>query len=352
MKKAVREFSARYRAALEEYSAAGGEVALRQGYELGRWAIENGLGLLDVAAAYRRATAAVIAAARPREHVRTADRAGKFLIECLSPFEMPYRGYQDASAVFRLNAQLERRTEELEAVTKELKAFSYSLSHDLRAPLRSLDGFTELLLEECSDKVGPQGQEYLNRVQAASRRMADLIEAMLSLSRVSSAGLRREQVDLSGIARDVAAELQRSGPGRGVAFAITPGLTAAGDRTLLRAVVENLLGNAWKFTSRCAQAKIEFSALDKDGVRTFFVRDNGAGFDMAYAAKLFAPFQRLHSSAEFPGAGIGLATVQRVVHRHHGRVWAEGAVGKGATFYFALEHHDEAEPFAQAPSCS
>jgi signal transduction histidine kinase len=248
---------------------------------------------------------------------------------------------QSQAEIRQLNAELERRvierTGQLEAANKELEAFSYSVSHDLRAPLRGIDGFSHALLDEYADKLDVTGRHYLERVRAGSRHMAQLIEDLLNLSRVSRSEVQQVHVDLSALARTVAAELQRAQPDRAVAFAIESGVTAQGDPGLLRVALENLLGNSWKFTRKHAGARIEFGTVRRDGETMYFVRDDGAGFDMAYAGKLFHPFQRLHSAEEFEGTGIGLATVQRIVRRHGGRVWGEGAVEQGATFYFMLE---------------
>jgi len=225
---------------------------------------------------------------------------------------------------------------QLEAANKELEAFSYSVSHDLRAPLRSLDGFSQALLEDYHDRLDDTGRDFLQRVRAASQRMGTLIDDLLSLSRVTRGDLQVEKVDLSALATALAAELQRSDPQRDVRFAIAPDLVARGDPGLMRLVLQNLLGNAWKFTGKRSPAHVEVGSMAHDGGRAFFVQDDGAGFDMAYAAKLFGAFQRLHASDEFPGSGIGLATVQRIIHRHGGQVWAEGTPGRGATFYFTL----------------
>ncbi len=243
-------------------------------------------------------------------------------------------------ALQHLNADLERRvierTTQLEAANKELEAFSYSVSHDLRAPLRSIDGFSRTLLEDYADRLDAQGANYLQRVRAASQRMAQLIDDLLELSRLTRAELRWAPVSLSALALAVAEELRHNHPERAVEFVIAEGLTAEGDARLLRIALENLLGNAWKFTAKRPQARIEFGAARRNGETIYVVRDNGAGFDMEYADKLFGAFQRLHSTAEFPGTGIGLATVQRIIHRHGGRLWAEGAVEQGAAFYFTL----------------
>ena len=235
-----------------------------------------------------------------------------------------------------LNLELEQRHTELAAVNKELESFSYSVSHDLRAPLRGIDGFSQALLEDYADKLDEQGQNYLRRVRAAAQRMGELIDDLLTLSRVTRGELIQEVVDLSALAQSVANELRQAEPKRQVEFVIAEGLVVEGDRRLLRVMLENLLGNAWKFTSRHSSARIELGVTQSEGDLAFFVRDDGCGFDMAYAGKLFGAFQRLHSASEFPGTGIGLATVQRIVHRHGGKVWAEGRVGEGATFYFTL----------------
>jgi len=232
--------------------------------------------------------------------------------------------------------RLRRYATQLEAANKELEAFSYSVSHDLRAPLRSLDGFSQALLEDYHDRLDDTGRDFLQRVRAASQRMGTLIDDLLSLSRVTRGDLQVEKVDLSALATALAAELQRSDPQRDVRFAIAPDLVARGDPGLMRLVLQNLLGNAWKFTGKRSPAHVEVGSMAHDGRRAFFVQDDGAGFDMAYAAKLFGAFQRLHASDEFPGSGIGLATVQRIIHRHGGQVWAEGTPGRGATFYFTL----------------
>jgi signal transduction histidine kinase len=226
---------------------------------------------------------------------------------------------------------------ELERANAELDAFSYSVSHDLRAPLRAIDGFAQLVVKEYGATLDDRARHYLERVRAGTGRMAVLIDDLLSLSRVSRAPLRREMVNLSALARQIATELARREPARAVDCAIAEGLMAQADGSLVAVVLENLLGNAWKFTAKCARARIVLAREERGGESWFCVRDNGAGFDMAYASKLFAPFQRLHPSSEFEGTGIGLATVQRVIARHHGRIFAEGAVGEGAAFFFALE---------------
>jgi DNA-binding response OmpR family regulator len=226
--------------------------------------------------------------------------------------------------------------EELERKNKELEAFSYSVSHDLRAPLRSIDGFSRLLLEDYGPKLDDTGRNHLTRVRAAAQRMGELIDDLLDLSRVSRAELSRSRVSLSDVARTLADEISHRQPERKVAFVIAEGLVVDADSRLLRVLLDNLLGNAWKFTSKVAEPRIEVGSEKGEEGTEYFVRDNGAGFNMSYAQKLFSPFQRLHNEAEFPGTGIGLATVQRICDRHGGRVWAEGVVGEGATIHFTI----------------
>jgi DNA-binding response OmpR family regulator/anti-sigma regulatory factor (Ser/Thr protein kinase) len=226
--------------------------------------------------------------------------------------------------------------EELERKNKELEAFSYSVSHDLRAPLRSIDGFSQALLEDYGDRLEPPAQDYLRRVRAAAQRMGELIDDLLQLSQVGRAPLRRQPVDLSALAQAVAGALRRAEPDRRLEVRIAEGLAVEGDAGLLRTLLENLLGNAWKFTAKKAAPTIELAAMKEPEGVVYVVRDNGVGFDMAFADRLFAPFQRLHTVAEFPGTGIGLATVHRIVDRHGGRVWAEAAVGEGAAIFWTL----------------
>ena len=242
--------------------------------------------------------------------------------------------------IFKLNAGLEQRvaerTHQLEAVNKELEAFSYSVSHDLRAPLRGIDGFSQMLLKKYGDKLDETGNDYLQRVRRASVRMGELIDDLLQLSRVSRSRIKTEAVDLSRLARSILAELQEREPERKVVTEVQDGIEVSADPRLLKIALENLLGNAWKFTGKNSEAKIRFGAKRQDGELIVSVKDNGAGFNTKYAHKLFGAFQRLHSAAEFEGTGIGLATVQRIIHLHGGRVWADAAMDKGATFYFAI----------------
>jgi signal transduction histidine kinase len=229
---------------------------------------------------------------------------------------------------------LQRAKERADAANRELEAFSYSVSHDLRAPLRAIDGFSKILLDKYL--LDEKGGDYLQRVRNATQKMAQLIDDLLKLAHLTRGGMSITAVDLSLMAENVAARLRRSQPVRQVSFAITEGIVAPCDPHLIEVVLDNLLGNAWKFTAKKEQATIEFGSTLIDGTPAYFVRDNGAGFNMAYADKLFGTFQRLHLEKDFPGTGIGLSLVQRIIQRHSGKIWAEGEVDRGATFYFTL----------------
>ncbi|BBA70996.1 ATP-binding protein [Geobacter sulfurreducens] len=239
-----------------------------------------------------------------------------------------------------LNAELEervlQRTADLEAMNRELESFSYSVSHDLRAPLRHLEGFSEALLEDYADHLDENGRHCLERINGASRRLSQMIDAMLELSRLSRSDLQRERIDLGVMARDILDELHGAEPERRVSVKISDAMEAEGDARLVRVVMENLVGNAWKYSRTRQEAAIEIGTRQDGATTIYYVRDNGVGFDMAYADRLFAPFQRLHREDEFEGTGVGLATVQRIVHRHGGRLWAEAAPDNGATFFFTL----------------
>ncbi len=240
----------------------------------------------------------------------------------------------------QLNRDLERkvqeRTRQLEEVNRELEAFSYSVSHDLRAPLRSIDGFSQILAKKLQDQLDETGRDYMERVRRASQRMGQLIDDLLRLARVTRTQIKREQIDLSAIAMLVMDEIRKTDPSRQVSFVVQPDLFCYADPGLMRVVLDNLLGNAYKFTGKKSDARIEFGSCEREGEQAFFVRDNGAGFNMDYAQKLFGAFQRLHGTDEFSGTGIGLATVQRIVHRHQGKIWAEAKEGMGANFYFTI----------------
>ncbi len=243
---------------------------------------------------------------------------------------------QMEAEIFRSSQEVQQVNQQLRQANQELESFSYSVSHDLRAPLRSIDGFSLALLEDYADKLDEGGKDYLQRVRTATQRMGTLIDDLLNLSRVTRSEMSMERTDLGAIARFIASELQRTQPERRAKFRIAEDLIASVDSHLIRIVLENLLGNAWKFTSKRDSCLIEFGKTHCDGKLAYYVKDDGAGFDPAYANRLFGAFQRLHDKREFPGTGVGLATVQRIVHRHGGEIWAESAVDKGATFYFTL----------------
>jgi light-regulated signal transduction histidine kinase (bacteriophytochrome) len=252
-----------------------------------------------------------------------------FLVQLASIASLAIQHIQARNAV-------EQQATELEATNKELEAFSYSVSHDLRAPLRALDGFSEMVIEEYQNKLDEKAQDYLNRVRRASQRMSDLIDDMLKLSQITRADMYRDELNLSRIVQTIIEELQARQHERKVEFIIAPDATADGDLQLISIALRNLLENAWKFTGKCPQPRIQFGTFSKNGERVFYIKDNGAGFDMKDADKLFKAFQRLHTADEYEGTGIGLAIVQRIVRRHGGRIWVEAARGQGATFYFTL----------------
>jgi light-regulated signal transduction histidine kinase (bacteriophytochrome) len=249
---------------------------------------------------------------------------------------------KDITKLKEIEEALQAKTVQLEAANKELDAFSHSVSHDLRAPLRTIDGFSQALLEDYGQELPAEGRSYLERVRKATQHMATLIDDLLNLSRMTRAPMRMVSVDLSKLAQEIATELVSTQPERKARFDIAPHLKARGDTNLLRVVLVNLLSNAWKYTSKRELAEIEFGSKREDDETIYFIRDNGAGFDMINASKLFGAFQRLHATADFPGTGVGLATVQRIIHRHDGRIWAEAEVGRGATFFFTLPDAERA----------
>jgi signal transduction histidine kinase len=237
-----------------------------------------------------------------------------------------------------LNHALEDRAAQLESTNREIEAFAYSVSHDLRTPLRHIEGFSQILSESSIGKLDEESLDALEQIGTSVKRMGELIEDLLYLSRVATSAMNCREVNVSRLCHEIAQPLQHSQPDRPTKVVIQDGIIVQGDERLLRVALENLIGNAWKFSSRQAKARIEFGCQDN----VYFVRDNGVGFDMAYSSKLFTPFERLHSDDEFPGSGIGLATVQRIIHRHGGRIWAESSVGKGSCFYFTLAQREHA----------
>jgi light-regulated signal transduction histidine kinase (bacteriophytochrome) len=291
--------------------------------------VADGSGVLDMAAVHQAALASLVA--------NSTDAAADFFRELLSPFEMMLRGYIEANTELRqINEALLREREAVLAANRDLESFSYSVSHDLRAPLRAMAGFSAALDEAETGPLNPTQHEYVTRIRDNAAIMSRLIQALLELSRVARADVARARVDLTALGRDVAGKLHHADPERNVELVVQDSLVVDADPRLLRVVVENLLGNAWKFTSKRPTAQIELGVLPTAPEVTYFVRDDGAGFDMAYATHLFGAFARLHSANDFEGTGIGLATVHRIIRRHHGKIWAESHPDQGATFFFTL----------------
>lgn len=333
---------AEYVQTLGRYLAAPSESVLTEAYSLGRRALSEGVGLVEWAAVHDDALAVLEVSTAGSEALLGA---GMFFRESLSPYEMTQRGYAETNTwLERLNrdlrseiAQKERLAEQLRESNDELEAFSYSVAHDLRAPLRHIAGFSAVVLKDHSAQLDQEGRSLLGRVGAAVQRMADLIDGLLALSRTARGQLARGPVDLSPEAKAIFSRLRLTEPDRDVVVEVAESMPANGDPLLLEALLENLLGNAWKFTSKKPRAHIEVGIDETKTPPIYFVRDDGAGFDMAWADKLFGVFQRLHARDSFPGTGIGLATVQRIVRKHGGRIWAESEVDRGATFYFTLD---------------
>jgi light-regulated signal transduction histidine kinase (bacteriophytochrome) len=338
-----------YEKALRSYLHGAGEEALASAYTLGRQALVDGENILELVGIHHSALRAIDAEAPLDDQALV--HASEFLGEMLSPFEMTHRGFKEAyERLALLNSELTRKNEaleeaatvlkgakrETELANKELEAFSYSVAHDLRAPLRGIDGFGQALEEEYAPALGEEGQRYLRHIRSGALRMAQLIDDLLRLSRVGLSEMRLQTVDVTGLVRTVEQELRQASPERNVVLTVAEGMTASADPWLLRIVFENLLGNAWKFTSRRSVGQITCGTELSGERTTFFITDNGAGFDPRYRDRLFSPFQRLHTTAEFEGTGVGLAIVQRIVRRHGGEIQAEGVLDRSATFRFTL----------------
>jgi light-regulated signal transduction histidine kinase (bacteriophytochrome) len=338
LRDAEREFERLYAVALEVYLRHNDEEALSVAYELGRRAMRQGLGVLDMATAHQAAVVSFVPGSRELQISRGA-AAEDFFRELLSPFEMMFRGYAEANLELRrVNDALLREREAVLVANRELDSFSASVAHDLRAPLRAIAGFSSILEDAETGSLNEDQRDCVSRIRNGGATMSQLIESLLALSRVTRKDVERAHVDLTALGREILARLKHGDPDRDVEVQIHDALLVDADPGLLRVVVENLLSNAWKFTSKRPKAQIELGKLASGPTETvYFVRDDGAGFDMAYSAKLFDPFQRLHTTAEFDGTGIGLATVQRIIRRHHGRIWAESVPERGATFYFTLD---------------
>jgi light-regulated signal transduction histidine kinase (bacteriophytochrome) len=326
-----------YTRVLETYLVAGDELALSRAYELGRRAVMEGRGVLDMAVLHGSALENLVLSAPAVDRTRLARAATDVFTELLAPFEMSFRGYRATNEELqRLNENLRRQKEAVEVANQELESFSYSVSHDLRAPLSSIDGFTQVVLEKYAAALDDTGKRYLQKVRDATLHMAQLIDDLLALAHVEVDEIDRSDVDLSALVCLVSERLRAGSPGRDARFGIQVGVHGNGDPRLLGVLLDNLVGNAWKFSSRRERTEIAFGCEQREGRTVYFIRDNGAGFDMSYAAKMFTAFQRFHSAGEFEGTGIGLAIVHRVVRRHGGRIWAESMPDGGATFYFTL----------------
>ena len=323
-----------YTAGLRAYLEEPGESALAAAYDLGRAAMDSGAGVINIVGAHAEAVGSILDGS-PADAISA--RSIPFLVECLAPLEMAHRGFMEANrALQTANADLELRTGQLQTANKELESFAYSVSHDLRAPLRAIDGFSQTVTEDCAPLLDDAGRFAIERIRANAIRMERLIDDMLHLARISHGELSCGPTDLGALARQIVAELREQQPDRHLDVRIADGLVADVDPDFMRIALANLLSNAFKFTGRQAAPRIDFASETRDGEVVYYVRDNGAGFDMAYADQAFRPFERLHSQDEFTGTGIGLATVQRVIRRHGGRIWADAAIGRGATFSFTL----------------
>jgi signal transduction histidine kinase len=327
-----------YAVGLRAYLEDPDESALVAAYALGRAALDDGAGVTNLAATHAKALGSILGTDAA---ATMSIRSISFLVECLAPIEMAHRGFLEANqALQRLNADLEQRvrerTSQLEEANEGLSSFAYSVSHDLRAPARAIHGFSQVLLEDCAPMLDDVGRLALERIQANASRMGQLIDEMLQLARISSGQLNIGTVNLSAMAKEIVADLREQQPDRNPDIRIADPLFADADPDLIRIVLTNLLGNAVKFTANQPAPQIDFASEKQGDEVVYYVRDNGAGFDMAYVDKIFRPFERLHSQEDFPGTGIGLATVHRAIRRHGGRIWAEASLDGGATFFFTL----------------
>jgi light-regulated signal transduction histidine kinase (bacteriophytochrome) len=328
-----------YAASLRAYFDDPDESALAAAYALGRAALDNGTGITHVVGTHAEALGSILGISPATD---MSMRSISFLAECLAPLEMAHQGFMDANrALQRLNADLEQRvrerTRQLEEANEELGSFAYSVSHDLRAPVRAISGYSQVVLEDYAPLLDDAGRLALERLQANAIRMGQMIDDILHLAQVSREHVSLRPVDLSTLAKEIVAELREQQPDRNLDIRIADGLVADADPDLMRIALTNLLGNAVKFTSNQPAPKIDFASETQGEEIVYYVRDNGAGFDMAYVDNVFRPFERLHSQDEFPGTGIGLATVHRAISRHGGRIWADASVGRGATFFFTLK---------------
>lgn len=312
------------------------EAELQQGYKLGREALESKISLLQVTDVFLDAlTEALSPILKEKTPILVNTR--ELFSTILAPFEMIHRGFQESiSKLLKANETLKQQTKELTVINKGLETFSYTASHDLKAPLRIISGFGEILLEDYGKKLDEKGRDYLSKMISSSRKMGQLIEGLLTLGKLGHVEITRSTINLSQLAMEIIRDLQTTDPTRHVEILISENIEAQGDKALIYSVMNNLLRNAWKYTSKSLEAKIEFGVLLKEDKPIYFIRDNGVGFDMQYVDKVFNPFQRLHSESEFEGTGVGLATVHRIIELHSGSIWAESEIDQGATFYFTL----------------
>jgi light-regulated signal transduction histidine kinase (bacteriophytochrome) len=332
------EFGERYSFALRGYLGAPDETGLQTGYELGRNAAFSGVGVLKMVAIHHEILSEVLSSQSNPDGISTMiKRASDFLEEAISPFEMAYRGYKDANRELqRMNEALEESSRHLKEVNKELESFSYSVSHDLRTPLRAIDGFSYIMQTQYADILDNEGKELLRVIRNNTARMSQLIDDLLRFSRLSRNEMRMIPINMDELARDVFEQLRVNLKERNIHLKMGILPVARGDKSLLQEVFVNLLSNAIKFTRTKETAVIEVGCSAGKTENRYFIKDNGVGFDMKYAGKLFGVFQRLHSEEAYEGTGVGLAIVQRIISRHGGRVWAQGEAEKGAVFYFTL----------------
>lgn len=338
MKNKLYTFKQHYESALMDYLASVRESVLKEAYELGRQAIADGFGVLDIAAVhYEILPSIVINAHSSEENTLILKQTGDFFIECLSPFEITHRGFQEANVTLHtLNDNLKQSTIKLENLNKELETFSYSVSHDLRAPLRAIYGFSKIILEDYEEKLDENGKSVLRTIYSNAQKMGQLITDILNFSRISRREFKRVKINMNLLIREVIDEFKNTLPEKKHIFTVTDVPNALGDYIMLKEVWRNLVSNAIKFSSIKEKPIIEIGAFESHGEQTYFIKDNGVGFDMKYKGMLFEIFQRLHSEQDFEGTGVGLSIVKRIIEKHRGRVWGEGEVGKGATFYFTL----------------
>jgi light-regulated signal transduction histidine kinase (bacteriophytochrome) len=338
VKAALSELAEQYELALADYLASAGEAALQGAYRAGRRALADALGVMEFYAIHREALGRILRDCRTTEAcARAAAVATGFFAESLAPYEMALRGFRESSEQLRLaNEALEQRSSDLAAANKELEAFTYSVSHDLRAPLRHIDGFSKLLLDEYSEALPAQARHYLASVRDGTRQMGKMVDDLLNLSRVGRRELSVQLTGLNSLLAEVLNDLKPELEGREIEWQIGPLPFVECDPALIKQVLANLLSNAVKFTRPRKSAVVEVGATTQDGSPVIFVRDNGVGFSVKYADKLFGIFQRLHRREDFEGTGVGLAIVERIIRKHGGRVWAEGELNRGATFYFTL----------------